>query len=108
MGICRVPVGTKVTLTMWDHGQVDGDRVALKWNGNALDGNLRLPGPPGVNRSVMVDDVDNFLDITAINEGSISPNTDMIRVSPCRDGKAQNFEWKMKRNEVRTLSIEGL
>ena len=108
MGMCRVPIGTEVNLNFFDHGQVDGDRVALMWNGEQIETDLNLPGPPGVNRKVIVDDVDNVLDITALNEGFVSPNTDKIVVTPCINGQPRDFEWEMSTQEVRSLSIEGL
>ena len=106
MGLCKVPMGD-ITLRFYDHGSVDGDRVKLEWNGDLLRKDLLLDGEPGTTITVTVDEEDNFLNITALNEGSSPPNTDTIVVTPCRDGRSESFMWNMKTGQVQFLTIEG-
>lgn len=68
---------TKVTIKVWDHGQIDGDIVSIYVNGKAVivEEVLKGPGSP----IEVVADLEylgyNYVLLYAHNEGSIPPNT---------------------------------
>ena len=108
MGMCQVNAPGEVRLTFYDHGSIDGDRVKLEWNEDILHSNLELGDLPGRTFVVQVEEEDNYLNITALNEGSSPPNTDTIVVAPCKNGRPQSFKWEMNTGDKQFLSIEGI
>jgi Skp family chaperone for outer membrane proteins len=107
MGMCQVKVAT-VRLSFWDHGQEDRDRVKLKWNEKILRRNMELFSQHRKKGlfTVNVDVGSNYLIVNALTQGDVGDNTATIKVTPCRDGKPQDFVWDMKTGETRNLSID--
>lgn len=73
---------TKVTISVWDHGQIDGDIVSIYVNGKLVIGEQVLEGP---SRPIVVDaDLEytgyNYVLLYAHNVGSIPPNTCSIEI----------------------------
>jgi len=72
----------KVTLSIWDHGQIDGDIVSIYINDNLIIDNWELSGS---NNKFTVDvELDyrgyNYILLYAHNEGDIPPNTVSISI----------------------------
>lgn len=78
-----------VTMKFWDHATQDNDIVTVRLNGQALVTNFDMnqcggPNEPGAGPCVFTRTLPANsaipLEITAINEGSISPNTAALKV----------------------------
>lgn len=103
MGMCLV--GTEqVEVRLWDHEVVDGDRVKLRWNDGVIHSDLSLTDTPAT-FTVQADPGANYLYVEALSGGSSPPNTAVVVVDPCRDGKPEIFEWRMNAGEERFVSI---
>nr|MBI1230298.1 hypothetical protein [Cytophagales bacterium] len=92
---------TKVTISVWDHGQIDGDIVSIYVNGKLFIDEEVLDGP---NFPITFDtDLEfsgyNYVLLYAHNEGSIPPNTCTISID---DGDV-NEEFVLRSN----LSTNG-
>ncbi len=71
-----------VTISVWDHGIIDGDVVSIYVNGELLIDEETLNGPSDkieVNTTLEYNGY-NYILLYAHNEGSISPNTAAIRI----------------------------
>lgn len=67
----------EISISVWDHGRIDGDIVSIYVNGTEVIAERELEGP---SNTFTVDTVlefegYNYLLLYAHNEGSISPNT---------------------------------
>ena len=81
-GMDGIDVGPidRVTLSMWDHGQQDGDRVRVVVGGRTILQDLSLTNQK---QSFQIQLTSTFtsINIVAHNEGTASPNTASIEVS---------------------------
>lgn len=67
----------EVTISVWDHGTIDGDIVSIYMNGSEIIAERELEGPGNkfsVNETLEFNGY-NYLLLYAHNEGRISPNT---------------------------------
>jgi len=66
-----------LTISVYDHGQIDGDIVSIYANGDLVIDEQVLDGPFNqITRNVTLDyDGFNYILLYAHNEGSVSPNT---------------------------------
>jgi hypothetical protein len=64
----------EITLYIRDYKDVDGDRVRIRLNGSTIVGDYTLTGSPYA-VGVTLKPGENTLVVTALNEGSSSPNT---------------------------------
>lgn len=71
-----------ITISVWDHGTVDGDIVSIYLNGELLINERTLDGPSDkIEVSTTLDyNGYNYILLYAHNEGSLSPNTAAIRI----------------------------
>lgn len=78
-----------VTLSLWDHGTIDGDIVSVYINGKLVVDEITLDGPD--NKFVKNVTLDyngyNYILLYAHNEGDIPPNTASLEIN---DGTAQS------------------
>lgn len=90
-----VTVGRRdVTITVWDHGNEDGDIINIYLNGKVLKSKLRLTKKKQVFR-VNLSGGQNRFEVEAVNEGSQSPNTATVEISNVTKGKpSQVYERK--------------
>ncbi len=102
IGMCEVDVST-VTVTVWDHGDEDGDRVHLAMNDTTISADLLLAHQKRAFK-VPVSGGTNYLIATALNQNA-GRNTAMLVVNPCRDGQPRSFQWEMDTNESRHISL---
>ncbi len=89
---------TPVDLTLWDNGVFDGDMVRLELNGEVVEESITLQTPPGTTIQLGLLTGDNQLEITALNEGDLPPNTATFRVSDVVDGPQQQ-RWGLNSGE---------
>ena len=84
----------KITVDLYDNGEIDGDTISVFYNGHLLVSHKRLSDKPLTLTLELDDDIEsNELTMYAENLGSIPPNTALMVV---RDGD--------KRYEVRITS----
>lgn len=93
--LANVTVSQKnITITVWDHGQEDGDIINMFLNGKLLKGNILLTKKKK-KFDVLLTSGSNMFEIEAVNEGSVSPNTASVRISHVTQGRsAQVYERK--------------
>ena len=104
IGNCHVGVA-KVNVFVKDSGSEDGDRVKLKWNDEVIRAELTLSNA-GQHLNLSLKPGPNYLHVTALNEGSSSPNTAVVVVDPCHeDGRAEAFDWQMLTGQEKFVSI---
>ena len=98
---CTTPT---ITVEAWDHGAIDGDRVDIIHNGMLILHDLLLTGGA---QSLTLDlqSGANTVDIRALNEGTISPNTAAFRVRDGNGVELLNSSWEMFTGEVGRLIV---
>lgn len=87
---------TNVTISIWDHGQIDGDIVSIYVNGKLFVDQevLNGPGLPITFSTDLEFSGYNYVLLYAHNEGSIPPNTCTISID---DGEV-NEEFVLRSN----------
>lgn len=90
-GLTSVTVSQRsITISLWDHGTVDGDEVSLIINGAAVIPQLVLKGPSEAFRyDVTLPSQTNRIEVKALNTGTVGPNTATISTSHVVQGKGQ-------------------
>ncbi len=79
----------KVTLGVWDHGQIDGDIITLYVNGEKVISNYTLTGSKRTVDVTLKYNGYNYILLYAHNVGSISPNTCSVQITA--DGNTKDF-----------------
>ena len=87
-----------------DHGQIDGDRVSVKLNGNIIRSGITLSGSY-TSFDVQLTSGQNRIDFTALNEGSSSPNTAKFIITDDKGKTISNKEWNIRTGYTATLLI---
>ena len=107
-GLSDVAVGQRaVTLTLTDTGSmVDGDTVTVRLNSNAVLENHILTGPPGTELMLDLLGGANILEIFAVNEGEVSPNTAGLSISHVYSGEPSQ-QWRLYTGETGSLVISA-
>ncbi|MEE8441459.1 MAG: hypothetical protein V3S41_07045 [Spirochaetia bacterium] len=105
-GLSDVTVSRRIIIiTMTDNGQeVDGDTVDIILNGTIVGAAHVLVGPPGTDLELTLQAGVNVLEVVAVNEGAISPNTAELVISDVVDGESIQ-EWRLTTGESGTLTI---
>ncbi len=87
-GLSDVTVGSRnVTVSFWDHGSEDGDRIDINLNGQPLRQNISLTKAKQ-SFNVTLQSGTNQFGVKALNEGSASPNTASVEISNVTSGRA--------------------
>lgn len=103
-GLTDVRVNRNViTVSIWDHSRVDGDRVDLFLNGRLIRRNITLKKQK-IRFNLRIGRGTNTLEVRALNEGSSSPNTASMEISHVIQGKQQQ-RWKLKTGQTGRLRI---
>jgi len=92
-----------ITVSVWDHSQIDGDRVDVYLNGRLIRHNVLLQRQK-TSFNLQIGRGVNTLSIRALNEGSSSPNTASMEISHVIQGKRQQ-QWKLKTGQTGSLRI---
>ena len=103
IGMCRTDADA-VRVTTFDHGQEDGDRVRVSWNGDVVRADATLTSAHQMTRHAL-DPGANYYGAAALSEGFSPPNTATVIVDPCRDGAPETFTWNMQTGQKRFVSI---
>ena len=105
-GLSDVTVSQRIiTITMTDNGQeIDGDTVDIILNGAPISAAHVLVGPPGTNLELILRAGSNFLEVVALNEGAVSPNTAELIISHVLEGESIQ-EWRLATGESGSLTI---
>jgi len=88
-----------------DHGLVDGDRVRVFLNKKEIDSNVHLDGLFYTLHIKLEKKGYNRIDIQAINQGYVGPNTAQFIVYDDKGNIIANHSWQLKTNELATLGI---
>jgi hypothetical protein len=97
--------GTKyLTVRCIDHGTVDGDQVSVKLNGETIRSNISLTGYY-TTFEIRLKSGQNRIDFTALNEGSMSPNTAKFIIIDDKGKTISDKEWNITTNYTATLLI---
>lgn len=105
IGMCRV-AGPTVRIRVYDHRQIDGDRVDLELNGAVVARDVALAEEVAAQTySLSLEPGANYLVARALTEGTDPPNTATVVISPCIDGRAEVFRWDMTLGQQRHVSI---
>lgn len=105
-GLSDITVSSRtINITLTDNGSViDGDTVTISLNNTTLAAKYVLTGFPGTTMSLSLLDGTNTLNITAVNEGSVSPNTAEITFTNVVSGEAVQ-QWRLNAGETGTVII---
>ncbi len=93
----------QVTITVWDHGTQDGDRVRIDVGGRTVAGNLMLTKRKQHFR-VRLTSRFTPIRVLAHNQGSQGPNTASLRVSAA-GGVDETTSWNLKTNDMGSTLI---
>ena len=101
-GLSNIDVNTaSVTIAVWDNGTVDGDIVTLTINGASTPiTRLTMVGPPGNSFGITLQKGNNLLVITALNEGSVTPNTGALTVNG-----GTELDWALTTGQTASMTI---
>jgi len=107
-GLSDVTVNARhISITLIDDGSlVDGDRVDVFLNGVKVIDNHTLAGGAGTVFSLDLLSGSNELRVTALNEGTSSPNTAQLRLSNVTVG-APVQSWRLLTGESGSLKISS-
>lgn len=95
--------GDKIKLSIWDNGQVDGDRISILLNGEFILENYSAGTVKKIIEITLTDKGVDTLKFIALNEGDIPPNTAAILIeSPFEQYRIMT---EAKLNEVRTIYL---
>jgi hypothetical protein len=105
-GLSDVTVSRRIiTITMTDNGQeIDGDTVDIVLNGETVGAGHVLAAPPGTVLELVLQAGINLLEVVALNEGTISPNTAELVISHVLEGESIQ-EWRLATGESGSLTI---
>ena len=104
----KLGTASQIYICAWDHGRIDGDRIRLVFGNRTLEENISLPGPQNP-ASWLLNVTSGYyyrITATALNEGSIPPNTGTIAVSRRGCGSyADTIEWATPSRTSGTASL---
>mgnify|MGYP006290060947 CR=1 FL=1 len=105
-GLSDVTVSRRqLELTVTDNGrEIDGDTVDLYLNGNLIVAGHILVAEPGTTFPVTLQAGENTLEVYAVNEGSVTPNTALLEISHVTAG-LDSQEWRLGAGESGSLTI---
>lgn len=103
-----VEVGNReITISVWDHGQIDGDIISIYVNGDEIIAERTLNGP--ADKYVVTTTLEyngyNYLLLYAHNEGSISPNTASLSINDGENTKEFVLEANLETNGAVDLIV---
>ena len=95
--------GNSIKLTIWDNGQVDGDRISIMLNGKYLLENYSTVAAPKMIETLLSGNISDTIKIIALNEGTLPPNTAAIIIeTPFEKYKILT---QANTNEVRSIYL---
>jgi hypothetical protein len=105
-GLSDVTVNSRtIDITLIDDGSaIDGDTIAIYLNGALIVDNHVLVDAPGTTFSLLLQPGNNTLEVYAINEGSVSPNTALLQISNVIAGQSVQ-QWRLASGDWGSLTI---
>lgn len=105
-GLSDVTVSQRiVTITVTDNGtEIDGDTINVVVNGTPVLTDHVLIAAPGTDVELTLQAGANQLEIVAVNEGSVSPNTAELTITNVIEGESVQ-EWRLATGESGSLTI---
>ncbi|MES1181185.1 MAG: hypothetical protein ABUL44_00165 [Flavobacterium sp.] len=95
--------GNKIKLSIWDNGEVDGDRISILLNDKYILENYMVTFSSKIIEVTLSEKETDTLKIIALNEGSLPPNTAAIKI----ESKFEQYPviTKANLNEIRTIYL---
>jgi hypothetical protein len=97
--------GKKVKISLWDNGQVDGDKINILLNDKIILENYIVTTKVKVIEITLLDIEKNAIKVVAINEGTLPPNTAAIKIETATE--AYPIITQAKEKEVRTIYLKN-
>jgi len=95
--------GSTVKLTIWDNGQVDGDKISILLNGKYVLSDYTIAaGGKFMDITLSGNEMDT-VQVIALNEGTLPPNTAAIQIAT--NSEKYQILTQAKINEVRTIYL---
>jgi hypothetical protein len=96
--------GTKVKLTIWDQGKVDGDKISIMLDGKYVLENYSITAQTKIIELLLSDKEISTLKIIALNEGTLPPNTAAIKIET--EAEEYPILTQANVNEERTIYLK--
>ncbi len=95
--------GTYIKFTIWDNGIVDDDIITIMINNKYILKNYTLDSTVKIIETVLTDNEVDTVKVIALNEGTVPPNTALIKI----ESKYEQYpiEVRAKLNEVRRIYL---
>ncbi|MEO6455509.1 MAG: hypothetical protein ABIN97_15625 [Ginsengibacter sp.] len=95
--------GNKIKLTIWDNGEVDGDRISILLNDKYILEDYMVTFSAKIIDVTLSDNAIDTVKIIAHNEGTLPPNTAAIKI----ESKLEQYPiiTKANLNEIRTIYL---
>ena len=94
-----------VTITLTDNGsEIDGDTVDLYINGSLFVAGHVLVGGAGTSFPMDLVPGENVLEIYAVNEGTVVPNTALLQITNVVQGPVAQ-QWRLSSGETGRLTV---
>jgi len=94
----------QIRIEFRDFGLIDGDRIQIYLNENIIKQNVVLNGNFFF-VNLNLESGFNRIDIQALNEGSVGPNTAAINVYDNNGNLIASNQWNLSLNEIATLGV---
>ena len=95
--------GNKIKLSIWDNGEVDGDKISILLNDKYILENYMVTFSSKIIEVTLSDRETDTIKIIALNEGNLPPNTATIKI----ESKTEQYPiiTKANLNEIRTIFL---
>lgn len=94
----------RITISYYDHGEIDGDRINIKHNGKTKANNVTLRSY-NENLSLDLEEGVNRISFEALNQGSAGQNTASFTVYDANKNVLYTNEWKINTGFKGTLLL---
>ena len=94
----------RITISYYDHGEIDGDRINIKHNGKTKANNVTLRSYDE-NLSLDLEEGVNRISFEALNQGSAGQNTASFTVYDANNNVLYTNEWKINTGFKGTLLL---
>lgn len=98
----------KITIKVWDHGQIDEDKVSIYVNGSKVISNRTLRGPSSKITATTTLDYKgyNYICLYAHNLGDIPPNTAAISIDDGTGAEQFTLQANLDQNGAYNLVVD--
>jgi hypothetical protein len=96
--------GSTIKITIWDKGQIDGDKISVMMNNKFILENYTLDSTRKIIEVPLSMAVVDTIKIVALNEGKVPPNTAMIKIESQLE--MYPIEVRAELNEVKNIYLQ--